>query len=524
MSTFPTLAFLLTFVVSSLLYAQRLRKHKLPPGPSKLPFIGNLFNAPKSFEWLTYQAWSREYNSDIVHFQILGTNFVVVNSAEAADELFDRRSKNFSDRPESQMAQLTGWSRAFGVMHYGDDWRTNRRLFHQYFRASVVPAYHESSAIAVQDLLRRICDTPDLWMQHIRFMAGSNVLRVAYGMELVSAEDHRLDIIEKAMKVFSMITTAGAFLGAVAFPSCYSSITDFTTVDSFPILKHVPAWFPGGQFKRDAAKWKLIVDEMYMLMYSEAKESFDSGNYKASITTEILSKIGQLKGESERKALEYNAVSITGTAFSAASDTITLSLLNCVLAMLLYPHVQTAAQKALDGAIGSERLPEIADKDALPYITAVMYECLRWRPALPLSLPHRSIADDEYKGFHIPARSIVLGNVWAILHDPERYPDPETFAPERFLDADGALRADVPAPLSAFGFGRRICPGRYFAYDVVWVAIASLLATFDAVKPVDEKGNVVEPSGEYMPGPGSFSFPVPFQAEFRRRGQVQIPV
>lgn len=55
----------------------------------------------------------------------------------------------------------------------------------------------------------------------------------------------------------------------------------------------------------------------------------------------------------------------------------TLTLLNFVLAMLLYPHVQTAAQKELDGAIGSDRLPEIADKDALPYITAVMYECLR---------------------------------------------------------------------------------------------------------------------------------------------------
>ena len=45
--------------------------------------------------------------------------------------------------------------------------------------------------------------------------------------------------------------------------------------------------------------------------------------------------------------------------------------------MLLYPQIQTAAQEALDEVIGRDRLPEIADKDAVPYITALMYECLR---------------------------------------------------------------------------------------------------------------------------------------------------
>ncbi|GJE98984.1 cytochrome P450 [Phanerochaete sordida] len=506
MSTISLLALVAISAFSFLFFRfHKLRRYRLPPGPPRLPIIGNLFNAPKSFEWLTYQAWSRKYGSDVVHYQILGTNFVVINSAEAADDLFERRSNNFSDRPAFTMVQLTGWRRTFGVMQYGDEWRTHRRLFHQYFRAPIVPAYHHSSAMAVQDLLRSLRRTPDQWMQHVRFMAGSNILRVAYGMELVSAEDPRLEIIEKSMQVFSKITVAGAYL-----------------VDSFPILKHVPTWFPGGRFKREAAEWRPIVNAMYMVPYTEAKESFSSGNYKPSITTEIMSEIGQLANETEQKALEDVAIGAMGTAFAAASDTTTLTLLNFVLAMLLYPHVQTAAQKALDGAIGNDRLPEIADKNTLSYVTAVMYECLRWRPPLPLSIPHRSIADDEYNGFHIPAGSIVIGNAWAILHDPARYPDPETFAPERFLDTHGALCADVPEPLAAFGYGRRICPGRYFAYDVVWLAIASMLAAFDITKPIDENGHVIEPSGEYMSG--TFSFPVPFEADFKRREHVDIPM
>jgi hypothetical protein len=87
--------------------------------------------------------------------------------------------------------------------------------------------------------------------------------------------------------------------------------------------------------------------------------------------------------------------------------------------------------------------------------------------------------DDEYKGFLIPAGSIIIPNVWsvnksfarypekshitscrAILHDPEVYPDPEHFRPERFLKKtlDGSWEPDsaVQDPrIAAFGFGRR---------------------------------------------------------------------
>ena len=88
-----------------------------------------------------------------------------------------------------------------------------------------------------------------------------------------------------------------------------------------------------------------------------------------------------------------------------------------------------------------------------------------------------------------------------MLHDESIFPDPESFVPERWLNEDGSLRSDMrDAELAAFGFGRRICPGRHLASASIWIGIASVLATFDLVKPVDENGDVIEPKGDFTSG------------------------
>jgi len=258
-----------------------------------------------------------------------------------------------------------------------------------------------------------------------------------------------------------------------------------------------------------------------MRPYIELKASFDNGDAKPCVLTDMLFDTSQDKEGRDRSMLENVVINTTGTTYLAASDTTTSTLLTFVLAMLMYPEVQKMAQKELDGIVGRDRLPEMEDRDALPFITALVKECLRWRPPLPLASPHKSIADDEYKGFYVPAGSVVVGNSWAIMHDEERYPNPDAFDPSRFVDREGRLRKDVPDPTEAFGFGRRICPGRYFLLDVAWLAMANILAVFSVEKPVDELGNVVEPSGEYTTG--LFSFPTPFKAAFKVRGHIDIP-
>lgn len=102
-----------------------------------------------------------------------------------------------------------------------------------------------------------------------------------------------------------------------------------------------------------------------------------------------------------------------------------------------------------------------------------------------------------------------------MLHDAKTYADPFEFNPDRFIK-EGKLNADVKDPSHiAFGFGRRystsfpfktlvislflrICPGRHMAFSAIWIAIASMVATFDITKALDDHGNTIEPSHDYI--------------------------
>jgi cytochrome P450 len=83
----------------------------------------------------------------------------------------------------------------------------------------------------------------------------------------------------------------------------------------------------------------------------------------------------------------------------------------------------------------------------------------------------------------------------AILHDPEMYPEPEEFKPERFLNKDGTVRDD-PALSLAFGVGKRICPGRHFVDTEIFIVASSILSVFNVTKEKDENGNEIPVTGD----------------------------
>ena len=89
----------------------------------------------------------------------------------------------------------------------------------------------------------------------------------------------------------------------------------------------------------------------------------------------------------------------------------------------------------------------------------------------------------------------------AILHDPEAYPEPDKFKPERFLNEDGTVRDDPMLSL-AFGIGKRICPGRHIVDATIFIVTSSILSVFNVTKAKDENGNEIPVKAAIAPDCG----------------------
>jgi len=124
--------------------------------------------------------------------------------------------------------------------------------------------------------------------------------------------------------------------------------------------------------------------------------------------------------------------------------------------------------------------------------------------------------ESEYRGYRIPKSSIVLLNTWAITRDEAMYPDAATFNPDRF---EGNTTVMDPRQF-VFGVGRRVCPGMHYAEICLWTAMATLLATTDMKKALDEDGVEISPALDF--GGGLISPPEPFQCAITRRSDTAL--
>ncbi|KAJ6566447.1 cytochrome P450 [Mycena capillaripes] len=480
-------------------------KLPLPPGPKKLPILGNLFDIPSELQWEVYFRWSREFNSDIIHLNAAGTSIVVLSSAEAIRDLLERRSSLYSDRPHGTMLdELMGWSEFVAFMDHGEPWRARRKLFHETFNVGAANQFYPQLRAATHSLLRSILRDPQNLMGHLRHMPGKLIMDVTYGIEVLSSSDPYVKIAEEAMHGLSVASVPGNFL-----------------VDIIPALKYVPSWFPGAGFKRKAKRWRKITRDLIELPFAETKRNIAAGTAPPSFTSLNLSTLNECKG-AERAAKEKDIEETAAAIYAAGADTTVSVLGTFVLAMLKNPGAQKEAQAELDTVVGYGHLPDFSDEPTLPYLSAIVKEVLRWQNVTPIGVPHRILVDDEYRGYMIPAGSIVIGNTWAVLHDEEMYPDPHSFKPERFL-LDGKLNPKVRDPeTAAFGFGRRTCPGKQLAWSSLWLTVASVLATMDISKAVDKDGKLIEPSYEYSSG--LIYAPLPFKCSITPRSRAAVEV
>ncbi|KAG2362788.1 cytochrome P450 [Suillus spraguei] len=481
-------------LVGTICYGIGKRKvFPLPPGPRPLPIIGNILGIDISAPWLAYTAWGKQYG-DIVYSHVFGQHIIIINSEKVANELLEKRSYNYSDRPDLPTNILFGLGFNTILMRYGARWRSQRRIFHQAFRADAALSYRPMQEQKAQQLVRDMLDTPQEFLHHIHVFSSSLIMLVSYDYE-TKHDDPWVELIGKSLRL--------------AVQEIKPEVAAILT--AFPILLRLPAWFPGMSIKRKAAQSREWVQEWLNDPFQYVLEKTVEGTAQPSMVSDALRRIDG-KGTADQLAIIKESAA---TAFGAASETTTSILQVFVLAMVLFPEVQAKAQTVIDAVVGTSRLPTFEDRSSLQYIDAILRETLRWHPILPLSVIHASVDSDIFEGYYIPKGATVIPNVWAMTRNEEKYPNPSQFSPERFLDADGNLNDDTVN--MAFGFGRRICVGRHLADASLWIAVACLLARFKFSKQIDADGKTVEFEPRWSSGMAIHPHPFPCSVTPRLR-------
>lgn len=150
-----------------------------------------------------------------------------------------------------------------------------------------------------------------------------------------------------------------------------------------------------------------------------------------------------------------------------------------LMTLLVAGHETTASTLAwtLERVIREPRVlakltDEVRSGDGDEYLTATIQEALRRRPVLPNNAPRLVKEPIEVGGWHYPVGACLVNNAYLVHHDPEIYPDPYAFRPERWLGVKPGTYTWIP-----FGGGRRRCLGASFALLELRIVLREVLRT-----------------------------------------------
>jgi cytochrome P450 len=467
-----------------------------PPGPPRLPLIGNLHQIPKTGAHRQFTEWAKIYGG-IFSLKLGPSLAAVITDRRLVRDMLDRKSAIYSARPHSYVSHdiITSGDHLL-IMHYGDLWRKFRRVLHPFFMESAVDKSHLALVDAEQvAMLKDFLDKPGEHMVHTKRTSNSIIMSLVVGARTPDATTPHMRDLYNVMERWSAVMETGAT----------------PPVDIFPFLKMVPeSWFGNWvQRAQDVGKrMKALYSTQKGLVLARRAGTLKghanghSTNGDAATAERLTTLMDEALDKQDKLQLTKNQQDfLGGVLMEGGSDTVSTMMLVVLQALCLNPDIVQRAQRDIDAVVDEDSTPRWEHRDKLPYITQIVKEAMRWRPVTPLAFPHAllsaeqggqgDVVDDR---FWLPPGTPVFLNVWGLQHDCE---DPDRFDPDRF---DGRTKPSAVYAASSeyalrdnyvFGAGRRICPGIHLAEREMFLGTAKLLWAFNIEQARDEMGNVI---------------------------------
>ncbi|KXX82703.1 Fumitremorgin C synthase [Madurella mycetomatis] len=479
---------------------RRLNDPKGPPGPTLIPYIGRVHDLPIQFMWLKFKEWADKYGSGgFYRTEMLGAKFLIITDEKIAEDLLVRRAKYNSDRPQIQ--SLFDSKSSCGSMEYlplmgrNEYWARQRKLTHAYLTGAASARYYGVMYFEAKRWLARLIQHPDNFQNSLEDMSSKIMCQLTWDDPSVSEA-----LTKSAWGLLTQMSPAGP-------------ITNVLTP-----LWHLPYYLNPWKIAERKRHDEQQAWWMERLLVSKAR--LRKGELRHCWTRQFLEKTALKTSISG----DYEASCVLGMLALVGIITVAGPLSYWLVAMVHHPEWQEAVQREVDEMCGG-RLPTIEDAPKLPILRACIKETMRWRPNLPTGVAHEAEIDDVYNGCFIPKGTRLLPLDWAFLRNPEKYPDPENFRPERWLEPgwptyqEPLTRYPTIKGMTSFGWGQRQCLGQSVTQDELIVACGALAWCFNLKRKRDTT------TGNDLPVPldkcNSLLLikPDPFQMKFEPRSQ-----
>ncbi|OQV05497.1 hypothetical protein CLAIMM_10224 [Cladophialophora immunda] len=461
------------------------------PGPPTNKLGDNSFQFDPVSPFLTFQKWAQVYGP-IFKVTVGPKTIISVNDPRLAKELFEKRGGKFSSRNSPHVgSELLSQNRRIAFIPSGPMHAAFRRQMHLILSISRTKENHKIQELESRQALHELLSWAESPVEHqrsnyadvqasFRRYTLSVMMTLAYGHRVTSLRDDIVKTVFWIMDDMSKTIQPGQYL-----------------VDIFPIFKKLPYFLRTWEHEVNRKlKWQW---PFMKGLLDRTQHQMDRGVPNPGLIRALFEqRKGMSEAEQTEKYLDDRCIAYQAmTLMEAGSDTTSIVLMNFTMAMLLNPRVMRKGQEAVDAAVPETRLPTFEDLSQMNYINQIVKEVMRWRAIINMGIPHSNPEEDEIEGYYIPKDSIIFGNVWAMQQDPNHYPNPDIFYPERY---DGNTKSTFESSLEAdpmqrdhyiFGWGRRICPGIHLAEASVLLFAARLLWAFDITPATDDLGNEI---------------------------------
>ena len=339
-------------------HVNNLRKRlPLPPGPPGNPIWGHLQVIPRDHPERQFVEWGKQYDSDILYFNILGRPMIVLNSVNSARDLMDKKGANYADRPRFVLFEVMGWGITLTFLRWSPRFKLHRKLLQQSFTQSACKSYRPVQREEARRAVKAILHKPQDWELLLREFSTAVVLRIGFGIDVQQEND---PYVQMAIDV-EEATGKGGVPGA--------SIVDF-----FPVFRYLPSIAEristAFQPLAHARRTKPSIQQLHDAPWDATEASIRSG--LATQPSFMLHHFGQyLLNEKLGKPNNVTIADLKGAAGAisiAGGNTTWSTVIVCVLNIMTHPEIQAKAQKEIESVVGVDengnitRLPDFEDR------------------------------------------------------------------------------------------------------------------------------------------------------------------